>query len=165
MSRRASSFNQRARNARDAPDSNLGEDQAAAEAGGLILPEGAKVPLNTAPMACACYKEAFRRRRASASNPPAAAIMPGKPAPTIGPGTGAACTGPKRICRTSVRPTVLEIRTSVMNWAASVVSVKKFCPFPRFRVNTSFCPNWLKAVMVAVPVVPFGLLRLNTAES
>ena len=103
--------------------------------GGLISPEGAEVRSTQRRVACARYAEACRRRRANASNPPAAMIKPGRPAPTIGPGTGAACTGPKRICRTSVRPTVLEIRTSVMNWAASVVSVKKFCPFPRCQIE------------------------------
>lgn len=50
-----------------------------------------------------------------------------------------------------------------MNWAASVVTSKKFCPFPIARLNTSFPPNWLKAVMVAIPVVPFRppKIRLN----
>src|SRR6185437_17096984 len=54
----------------------------------------------------------LRRRRAKPIRPPQAAIRPGRPAPTIGPGT--ALSDPNRTCDTSFNPTVVVNATRVI---------------------------------------------------
>jgi hypothetical protein len=101
-------------------------------------------------------------RRANARRPPHAAIRPGRPAPTIGPGT--ATVSPNRICATLSKPTVVVNATLERSSPPAVVSVKKFCPEPlRGSKKLNEAPNWSMAVMFALPLATAS--RLKTAVS
>src|SRR6185437_15836150 len=102
----------------------------------------------------------LRRRRAKPIRPPQAAIRPGRPAPTIGPGT--ALSDPNRTCDTSFNPTVVVNATREISSPPAVVKVKKFCPPPlRGSEKLNRVPNWSKALMLAEPLAVAS--RLKTA--